>query len=306
MKNCLVALDIGGTFLKSALFTDDGKLIPDSFDREAVDSNGALADVKAAYLRLAKRLGEAALRRGLAVGAVVADIPGPFDFKEAVSRMQHKYTAIYGVPLRPWFREVLGDVPVCFLHDSSAFLSGAATAHPEIRNSAGVMIGTGLGFALIRNGEIAQNENGGPAVSIYRSPCRGKTAEDFVSARGIVNRYNESATVPASNAKDVADRAEAGDVLALRVHKEMGAILAEVIAPILTENGTEALYLGGQISKSFDLFAQSLKKGLEDVPTLRLVEAATDVDLVHLKGVVSWYLRRRSGGSSGHGEDGRD
>ncbi len=60
MKSCIIALDIGGTFLKSCLFTENGELIEGSFDREPVDSDG-------------------------------------------LSRMEHKYTALYGVPLRPWF-----------------------------------------------------------------------------------------------------------------------------------------------------------------------------------------------------------
>ncbi|MBR5739531.1 MAG: ROK family protein [Lachnospiraceae bacterium] len=294
MDSCIIALDIGGTFLKSCLFTEEGTLIPDSFDREAVDSNGELPEVKAAYQRLALRLKEQAERRGFFVSALAADTPGPFDFKAAVSRMQHKYTALYGIPLRPWFQEILGEVPVCFLHDSSAFLAGAASAHPEIRNLAGVMIGTGLGFALIRDGELLQNESGGPARSIYRTPYRGLTAEDFVSGRGIRNRYNEISETPAFDAKEVADRALSGDSKALRVFEETGEILAEVIAPILKEFGTEALCLGGQISKSFALMEGGLRKGLKDVPSLRLVEAAEDLDLVHLKGVTQWYLKKKT------------
>ena len=285
MKDCLIALDIGGTFLKACLFDGNGAMIPDSFDSEPANSNGETEEVKKAYQTLLKRLMGAAEAQGYEVKAVAADTPGPFDYAAATSRMTHKYTAIYGVPLRPWFYEVLGRVPVCFLHDSSAFLYGAAAAHPEFKNVAGVMIGTGLGFAVMKDGAILTNETGGPAYSIFKLPYRGKTAEDYVSARGTLNRYNETAKTPAASAKEVAVRAEEGDADAIRMFDDTGKFLAQIVRPILDECGTEALFLGGQVSKSFDFFGGALKKGLEGLPALRIVESAENLDLVHLIGV---------------------
>ena len=290
-KNCILALDVGGTFLKAALFDEDGKLLEKSFDSEPVDSNGALQAVKASYQTLLKRLKEKAASRGYAVSAVAADTPGPFDFAAGMSRMEHKYTAIYGVPLRPWFTEALGDVPVCFVHDSTAFLAGAASAHPEIGDCAGVMIGTGLGFALMRDGVILRNETGGPAVSIFRAPCRGATAEDYVSARGVLNAYNEHALLSAREAREVAIRASNGDPAALEAFRLMGEVLAEILAPILPQYGAKVLYLGGQVSKSFALFEAPLREGLAGVSTLERIEAVEETDLVHMIGATAWYLR---------------
>ena len=293
MKKCLLALDIGGTFLKTCLCDREGAPLPGSFDREPVNSDGELSAVKPAYQTLLKRMKESAESKGYTLSAVAADIPGPFDFQNGVSRMEHKYTSLFGVPLFPWFQEVLGDIPVRFLHDSSAFLSGASLAHPEIRNAAGVMIGTGLGFAVMKDGAVLQNETGGPAYSIYRRPFKGKTAEDYISGRAVLRRYNELSPVPAENAKVIGDNAEAGtDPLAVLVYREIGENLAEVISPILQELGTEALYLGGQISKSFSVFGPALREGLKDVNTLRVIEAAKNLDLAHMTGVARWFLQK--------------
>ena len=292
MRTCIFALDIGGTFLKACLFDESGKLIDGSFDREPVDSNGQLSDVKPAYQALFARMRDQARSRGFEISAVAADTPGPFDFAAGMSKMEHKYTALYGIPLRPWFTEVLGDIPVRFLHDSSAFLCGVSALHPEIKNCTGVMIGTGLGFAVMLDGEIQQNETGGPAHSIFRLPYRGLTAEDYVSARAVVRLYNEQAAVPAADAKEVSERAYAGDKLALDVFAQMGEHLAEIIAPKLKTLGTQALYLGGQVSKSFPLFEKTLRAGLADVATLARIEPAEDLDMAHLCGVTSWYLRK--------------
>lgn len=296
MKGCLLALDIGGTFLKTCLCDREGTPLPGSFDREPVDSDGDLAAVKTSYQTLLRRMKAKAEERGLILAAVAADIPGPFDFRNGVSRMEHKYTSLFGVPLFPWFQEALGSIPVRFLHDSSAFLSGASLAHPEIRNCAGVMIGTGLGFAVMKEGVIQQNENGGPAYSIYRRPFKGQTAEDFISGRAILRRYNELSPVPAESAKVIGDSAESGtDPVAVQVYREIGENLALVIGPILQELGTEALYMGGQISKSFVVFGPALREGLKDVKTLSIIEEAKDLDLAHLTGVARWFLQQESG-----------
>ena len=292
MNQCLLALDIGGTFLKSCLCDREGNPLPGSFDREAVDSNGELSVIKNAYQSLLARMKIAAASRGLSIVAVAADIPGPFDFKTGVSRMAHKYTSLFGVPLFPWFNEVLGYIPVRFLHDSSAFLSGASLAHPEITDCAGVMIGTGLGFAVMKEGVILENEAGGPAYSIFRRPFKDKTAEEYISGRAVLRRYNELSPVPSDSAKKIGDAAEAGvDPVALRVYEEIGTNLAEVISPILSELNTRALYLGGQISKSFCLFEKTLREGLKGVSTLTVVEAAQDLDLAHLHGAARWLLQ---------------
>ena len=125
MKDYLLALDAGGTFLKAGLFEGQSP-VAGSFCSHPANSNGTTEEVHAAYTALLAEMRNRAEAMGGRITGVVADIPGPFDYKNGISQMKHKYTAICGVPLRPWFAEVLGDVPVRFLHDSAAFILGAA------------------------------------------------------------------------------------------------------------------------------------------------------------------------------------
>lgn len=292
MMNCILALDIGGTYLKACLADLQGALLPDSFDMERVLENAELSAIKRAYQKLFFRMKENAEKNGRKIAAVSADAPGPFDYARGVSLMKHKYTALYGVELTPWFTEVFGNLPVFFLHDSASFMFGASSEMPEIKNAAGVMLGTGLGFALMKDGEVQRQPSGSPLVSIYNRPYRGKTAEEYVSARGILNRYNALSKKPEDSTLSVANRAFKGDETALRVFRETGGMLAEIIAPILSEYGTEALFLGGQIAKSFELMRDPLLKGLSEVKTLRLVKPVDDLDFVHMKGAVSDAISR--------------
>lgn len=293
-KNCILALDAGGTFLKAGLFDRNGALLPFSSDREPVNSDGTLCEVHNAYSALIGRMKTSAGVFGYRIAGASVDIPGPFDYRNGISRMRHKYTAIYGVSLIPWFRELLGDIHLLFLHDSAAFLSGVAQQHPECRNIAGVMIGTGLGFALMRDGSILSDENGSPLISLYRCPFRDGIAEDYISARGILRRYNAVASEQLQSGKEIGDLAERGTEPAKSIYAETGDLLGELLCPILKEFRTEALYLGGQISKSFPVFEKPLSGRLSSVPTLCFIEAAKDIDSVHLNGAAMAYLNQFS------------
>lgn len=283
MKECVLALDAGGTFLKCGLFSD-GMLISGSLDSQPVNSNGTFEEVHAAYFTLLTRVRDFAMLNSFIIKEVSVDTPGPFDFKNGISRMTHKYLAIKDKPLIPVIRAPLGDVRVRFMHDSAAFIYGAATGAPGYRRYAGVMIGTGLGFALMIDGVVLRNENGGPARSIYAQPYKNGIAEDVVSGRGIVSAYNARSKFPVMSAKKIGDRAESGDELSLSVYRDMAVVLAEIISPILDEYNIEALLLGGQISKSFPIFGDILKEKLADVNSLKFIAPARDIDMAHLIG----------------------
>ncbi len=288
MKKTVLAIDAGGTYLKACLF-DGGAPLTETAASFAVDSSGELEPIRQAYRAMLGEMRARADALELEIVGVAVDTPGPFDYRNGVSLMKHKYTAMYGVPLRPWYREVLGDVEVRFLHDSHAFILGALEQAPKSRNIAGIMLGTGLGFALMNDGRALITEAGSPQVSIYARPFRGGIAEDIISAGGIVNAYAKKTGTLLGGAKAVADRAEAGDADALAVHTELGEAIGELIHDIIAEQGSEVLFLGGQISRSFELFAYPLEKALSDIPSLRSIRPVRDIELVHLRGAVKYY-----------------
>lgn len=287
MCEVTLALDAGGTFLKCGLFSGASP-VDGSLDSQPVNSNGSFSEVCAAYEALLTRQRRFAEARGLIIREVSVDTPGPFDYKNGISRMTHKYRAILDRPLSPVISAPLGgNVPVRFMHDSAAFIQGAAATLPQAGDYsrfAGVMIGTGLGFAMMTDGVVLRNANGGPLRSVYAQPYRGGIAEDVVSGRGIISAYNARADIPESSGKVIGDSAEAGDPLCRAVYCDMASSLAEIVAPLLDEYGIEVLLLGGQISKSFSVFGDTLRSALSGVRSLRLVDRAPDIDMAHLIG----------------------
>ena len=117
--------------------------------------------------------------------------------------------------------------------------------------------------------------------------------EDFISARGICRAYREKASLPETaeiTAKDVGQRAKAGDENALFVMAELGRMLGENSAYLLAHTRAECVVLGGQISKDFALFAPALRKALEGVEPLKEILPAAYPEDAALYGAAAMYF----------------
>ncbi len=288
MKKYVIAIDAGGTFFKSAIVSSEAEIVEGSMLTVPANNDASPEVVREGYRKTLETQLAAAKKAGLTVSAVAVDTPGPFDYEGGFSMMQHKFKAIYNIPLRPWINEVVGDLPVTFIHDSAAFLGGEMWHSPygEYKNAGGVMIGTGLGFATMHDGVILRKPDGSPLYSIWAQPFTdasnpaGKIAEDFVSGRGVAARYLRAQT----NAKEIERLAYAGDEEAKKVYADTGRILAAVTAPYLEKVGAEIFILGGQISRALPLFEKELTEGLSGVKSLKKITRSERLDVSHMLG----------------------
>lgn len=144
MKKYLIAIDAGGTFMKSAIVSNNAEIVDGSIYSTEANSDLDAEAVRQGYIRTLEAQLKNAARQNIELSAVAIDTPGPFDYENGYSLMQHKYKAIYKLPLRPWIQEIV-DLPVTFIHDSAAYLTGELWHSPygDYKNAAGVMIGTG-------------------------------------------------------------------------------------------------------------------------------------------------------------------
>ena len=287
-KQCILAMDIGGTFLKCALIQSRSEVVEGSFAQVEVDSAGTLQDVKSSYQKAISMMLKYAKMKNMEIIGAGIDTPGPFDYAKGASMMDHKFAEMKGISLIPWYKEILGDVPIKFLSDSAAYLMGQ-TDRDDLQGISRiglVTIGTGLGFAGITDGEIMSTNTGGPAIVIYNKPYREHTAEYYTTRKGIIRRY----AAEINNAKididvkEVAELAKAGDKKASKVFADEGTMLAEILAPIIDEYGFEAMIAGGQIAKSYGLFGEQMEKGLSKCKGLKLIKPAVNFDTSALIG----------------------
>ncbi len=266
ISGCVLALDVGGSAVKSGLVFGDGRIA--ELAPVAVDSSapapvlvGALAGVLASALSSA----------GVPVRGIGVAIPGPFDYARGVSLMTHKFAALKDLPLGESLRAavpVATGLPFRFMHDANAFLAGEMWrgAGRGLRRCLGVTLGTGIGVSCRIDGAFMVNVLGSPApeVSVWSRPYQDGTAEDAVSTRGLVGRYRlvRPEYTAADGAKGIAEAARRGDADAARIFAELGGDLAAVLLPVCERFRPERIIFGGRIANDFALFEAPLNAAL--------------------------------------------
>lgn len=282
-----LAIDAGGSFFKSSIVQDDGTIVKNSQKKTAVNSQGDKDEIFNAYLDIINNTFDYAQKNGLLIEGIGISTPGPFDYKNSISYMKHKFQSIFGINLidELYSRcKCIENLPIQFVHDAHAFLLGEYLigSANSFNNIAAVVIGTGIGFGIIKNRELLTNAQGGPYVSIFRMPLDDGILEDYVSRRGIINIYNKLAGKDKMSDIDVIDIAnlasENNDEFALDAFSTAGRILAHGIHDVLNEQEIECLILGGQISKSFNLMKDELRNGLMDIKSLKKIMMGCNID----------------------------
>ncbi len=292
LDSCVLAMDAGGTTIKAALIVKGPALL--DFFETPISESGSASAIFGAFEESSFKGAAYAKARGLALRGIGVCIPGPFDYLGGISLMTHKYQAIRGLPLRPSIQSAAHGLPVRFMHDSSAFLLGEMAMRPkQEKDICAVIIGTGLGFACTREGRLFENDNGGPGISIFRRPYKRETAEDFVSKRGIMRTYLKLGGLKAKSVKEMAELARLNDLAACHAFQKTGEALAEILTPILLENGFACMILGGQIAKSGTLLLKPVQESLDKSRISCRVETAKSIDeapligaaqLIHVQG----------------------
>jgi glucokinase len=293
-ETCAIALDVGGTSLKSAIVKPDGSILDGTFRKTCIDSQGSSEQILETFvLSLGPHLTHAE-EIGAGVCGIGIGVPGPFDYEKGISLMKHKFGAIYGLNLKEELikrLELPRNFTIRFENDAWAFLRGEKWlgAAKGCRRIVGITLGTGLGSAFMVGDQVVLEGTGVPPNgSIYDLPYEGGIVEDKISRRWIIARYKELAGKKYREGLDVEHIAIRGmkykDKFSIQVFNEMGHRLGQVLKQILSEFRADCLVLGGQISKNFVLFSNPLKEELQSIPTLRRIALARMIDLSPIYG----------------------
>ncbi len=297
----VVLLDVGGTFVKGGLSDSAGRLADGVCWQVPMRSEGSAEEILDSLEQSLRRGIRESKALGMEVAGLAATFPGPFDYREGIPLMEHKFRSVYGLNLKDWFRSLDGipsDFMASFVHDVVAQLSGEMScgAAAGFANVCIVTLGTGLGFAYSIDGEIQLSPAASPAKSIYSLPYGDGTLEDYVSKRGFLRIYRElcGEDEPDLTVKEIGRRAGEGEKTALETFERAASILAGNVKPLLEENRTECLLLGGQISRSFRFMESVLGRELSDVSTLRLIAPVASIDKAALYGSFASFAKENS------------
>lgn len=274
--NIVLALDVGGTFIKTCVL-EDGVPLPASEmefpaladrDRETI-LNHFISIFQAQFdlYQSTHRFGGTDCRYHIGMA-----FPGPFDYKQGICYIQGlgKFDAIYGLNLAQAFRERLStggivqagplrNLDIRFENDARLFALGVSRDFPQERFIA-LTLGTGLGSAFIDNSRMLEHGPGIPPNGwLYDQPFHNGRVDDVFSRRGILKLAREAGILEAGmDVKELAREARHGNPSAREVFAEFGTRFGDMLNPYINGYRPDFIILGGQISRSHDLFGPAM------------------------------------------------
>ena len=288
-NNRIILLDVGGTFVKSSLGIAGQGAVEGTFDSTPMSSDGTAEEIGRSFQTAVAGQMKRAEESGCTVDAVCVVMPGPFNYKEGIFLMKHKFASVYGCS----FREILGDaiapqVRLAFAHDVNGALTGALAIYPELKkgNVAMSTLGTGLGFTYATDGKVQESETGSPAADLWNLSYEGGILEDYVSRRAIIRFYSElgGTLAEGEDVKEISEKARRGDEKALEAFRSAGRHYVAGAKGLIEELGISHLLFAGQIARSFDLMEDVIREGLGEGVKVSVVD---DIQGTVLVGIAS-------------------
>jgi glucokinase len=308
----LVGIDLGGTSIRAAVATG-----ATSYAQPAVRLSTPAADGPAAVIGAcadAARKAAGGKPDGIAIG-----IPAPLDPRRGVSFAAAHLPGFENLAVRQMLAEAAG-CPVAIHNDSNlaGYAEWVAGTGRGTRSFVFVIVGTGIGGALVLDGELYLGVVGtaaevghvpwdpdGPRCGLGHPGC----LEGIASGSGIARRaaaaladgeHSLLTGLDPIDASVIAKAARAGDALACRVYAEAGRALGRSIGGLINILGPEAIAVGGGVGSHFDLLEDSLRQGAAEIafgPPLHhcrigRAELGSDAGLV---GAAAWAVKAFGG-----------
>jgi glucokinase len=266
-SNHALCLDIGGGHVTSALVDTASKsIIWDTRQRVETNPNASAESL----IKDWSQAGRNSLKRGggFDLSHVGIAMPGPFDYEQGVSKMEHKFASLHECDVRHLLREAWKDAldcPIRFANDADLFVLGEfwAGAGMGANRMIGITLGTGLGSGFIEKGRILTEDSRIPEQGeIWNVPHELGKAEDYASGEFLTALFEES-TGEGKDGREIASLAFQGDPKAQGCFHALGENLVAILQPWVRSFSPDVIVFGGSISKSFDLFGQAMGSELD-------------------------------------------
>lgn len=283
----VIALDVGGTWIKCGAAGPDGRLR--AATRRPTGAEHGPQAVWATVLATAREL--AHRYRPVAVGVA---IPGIVDERAGRSVLAANL-GWQRLAVRDRLAEELG-VPVALAHDVRA--GGLAEARLGAGRGCGtflfVPVGTGVAAAMVVDGRplpgghAKAGELGHLPVELAAGEpcgCGGRGClETIASAAAIARRYTRRTGRTGTDAKGVAARARTGDFAAVTVWREAVEALAEGLAATVTLLDPARIVIGGGLAEAGEHHLAPLRSALAARLTFQTVPEIVPAQLGPLAG----------------------
>ncbi|MFM6841701.1 MAG: ROK family protein [Candidatus Planktophila sp.] len=259
----VVAVDIGGTEIKSAL-------VNDAFDIISTASTATPKPDPDGQLTLAlieKIVHEYSLQHE--VSAVGLGVLGVFDDALGICRWSGNL-GWKNFPIRDQLQARLG-IPVAAGHDIrtagvAEHRDGAATGY---KNSVFIAIGTGIAAALVIDGQIRYSDGFAGEIGHinvngdFDCVCGKKGCLEAASSALSISTAYKNRTGNAKSTEEIASLVTSGDSIAADIWNTAALALARGCEYVITMLAPEAIIFGGGLARSGELLLQPIREYLE-------------------------------------------
>ena len=258
MTTQVLGLDVGGTAIKMGRFASDGRCLKQV--TVPTPQPALPEDVVNQIVRSIPLIDPG--KEAIAIGV---GTPGPSDGAGRIARIAINLKGWIDVPLADYL-EAKVDLPVVVANDANCAGLGERWlgAGKDYRNFIMLTLGTGVGGAIILNGDLYVGDRGtaGELGLITFEPdgppCKSGnngSLEQFASAKAIKRMTGKSP-------QTLFEEASNGIPEAIAFWEQYGTNLGTGLASLTYVLSPDAIILGGGVAASFDLFFPSLKTEL--------------------------------------------
>lgn len=274
----IIAVDIGGTEIKSAILTNDGEILYHKCvktlpHRETEHILRALDDI-------IRECENAAIQSYYAIKGVGIVMPGYPDSNGRVPFIPN-ISSLTNIPIKKFLMQKRTS-PILFENDGNAAAYGEYIFGQKKKylNLVVLTLGTGIGSGVIMDGKIMRGrenisgELGHITVNSNgpRCPCGKKGClESYFSgyalmrlARELVKKNKDSSLakydIEGLDLKSIAEEAKKGDRLSKYIFEYSGKWLGVGISILLNSFNPDKVILGGGLSKAHSLFVAPMMK----------------------------------------------
>lgn len=256
-----IGIDIGGTTIKGGLVDEDGHILK-SAERDS--ERAALDHLLRTVLELVEELSAGADPEGIGLG-----VPGLVSHDRV--EVSPNMPALAGAPVADRITAA-ARLPAVMGNDAdmNAWGEFRAGAGRGVSHLVAITIGTGLGSGVIVDGRLHRGTDGygAEAGHIVVEPdgagcaCGGRGClETLVSATAIIRK---AATLgnPARTAREVFERAAAGDSASWEILAETGRFLGIGLATLVNLFNPALIIVGGGVAGAGDLLLEPARNEL--------------------------------------------
>jgi len=268
--NYVVAVDVGGTEIKSALVDSDLNLIATinaptpKADKTGVETVKAIVELVSEF------------SKQQTVSAVGLAVPGALDEPAGTSRWSGNLQW-NNLPIRDLLAKAI-NMPVAFGHDvrTAAVAEMRSGAAKGARNAIFIPVGTGIAAALIIDGEIRSAE--GYAGEIGHININGKypcvcgkfgCLEPASSTLAISKAYAADSGKTGVTTEEIYKLVVAGDPIATQVWNDATSAMARACEVLITILAPEVIVFGGGLSNAGETFLKPIREYLDSSLTFQ-------------------------------------